>query len=168
MSKYEKTVDEANLTLTIQRRFRAPRNVVWDYFTRREMIELWWGPEHFPTTIKTFDFRVGGVWHYYMTGPDGAKYWSRVEYRAITDGVSFEYDDYFSDEQGGKSAALPATRVRIEFDEDGAETRVTSTLKFTSVDDLRKLVAMGFEEGFASQCDKLDRLLAGESGGKPS
>jgi uncharacterized protein YndB with AHSA1/START domain len=167
MSKYKKTVDENRLTLTIERRFRAPKDQVWTYFTNREWIEQWWGPEHFPTTIKIFDFRVGGFWHYHMTGPDGTKYWNLAEYKAIREGIALEYDDYFSDETGAKSSTLPVTRVHIEFRADGAETIVVSTLKFNSLADLRKLIDMGFEHGFASQCDKLDKLLAGGQGGPP-
>jgi len=166
MSKYKKTVDEHRLTLTIERRFRAPKQVIWDYYTKREMIELWWGPEHFPTTIKTFEFKVGGIWHYHMTGPDGTKYWSLAEYRAINSGVSLEYDDYFSDDQGRKSASLPAVRVRVEFRADGTDTIVIKTLTFSTLKDLQKLIEMGFEQGFASQCDKLDKLLAGGQAGQ--
>lgn len=165
MSKYKKTVNEASLSLTIERRFRAPRTLVWDYFTKREMIEQWWGPEHYPATIVRFDFRVGGTWHYHMTGPDGTKYWSLAEYKAIDDGISLEYDDFFSDERGAKSSSLPATRVHVSFRAEGNDTVVTSTLNFSNLDDLRKLVEMGFEQGFASQCDKLDTLLSAGSNG---
>lgn len=164
MSMYTKTVDETNLTLTIERRFRAPRTVIWDYFTKQELLEQWWGPEGYPATVKSIDVRPGGRWHYYMTGPDGTKYWSLSEYQAIDPGRSFDYDDYFSDEQGGLSAELPATRVRVELVDEGAATLVMMTLRFKSLDDLRTLVEMGFEEGFASQCGRLDALLLAQAG----
>lgn len=159
MSKYRKTIDESNLTLTIERSFGASKDRVWDYFTKRDLIEQWWGPEQYPTTIKAFDFKVGGIWHYYMTGPDGTKYWGLAEYTAIDDKRSIDYDDYFSDESGERSTSLPASLVHIKFSVEGTATRITTTLRFTSLEDLQKLVEMGFEEGFASQCDKLDKLL---------
>lgn len=160
MSKYQKTVDEKTLTLVIERRFQAPKPRVWDAYSQRELLQQWWSPEHFSTTIKTFEFRQGGRWHYHMTGPDGTKYWSLAIYGAIREGVSIEYQDYFSDEQGGRNGSLPATRAHLAFVADGSGTIVTTTLRFSSLDALRQLLQMGFEQGFASTCDKLDRLLA--------
>ena len=160
MSRYTKTADEKNLTLVIERRFQAPKQRVWEAYSKRELLQQWWSPEHFSTTIKTFEFRPGGRWHYHMTGPDGTKYWSLAIYGAIADGVSIEYADYFSDEQGGNNTSLPSTRTQLAFRADGSETVVTTTLKFASLDALQQLLNMGFEQGFASTCDKLDSLLA--------
>ena len=160
MSKYKKTVDERTLTLVIERRFRASKQRVWDSYSKRELLQQWWSPEHFSTTIKTFEFRPGGRWHYYMTGPDGTKYWSLAIYTAIHHGVSIEYQDYFSDQEGSNNRSLPSTRARLAFSPDGNETVVTTTLEFASLEALQQLLKMGFEQGFASTCDKLDMLLA--------
>ena len=160
MSKYKKTVDEKTLTLVIERRFQASKQRVWDAYSTRELLQQWWSPEHFSTTIRIFEFRPGGRWHYHMTGPDGTKYWSLAIYRAIRDGVSIEYEDYFSDEQGGANSSLPSTRTHLAFRSDESDTIVTTTLKFASLDALQQLLKMGFEQGFASTCDKLDILLA--------
>jgi uncharacterized protein YndB with AHSA1/START domain len=163
MSKYQKTIDEKTLTLMIERRFQAPKQRVWDAYSKRELLQQWWSPELFSTTIKTFEFWPGGRWHYHMTGPDGTKYWSLAIYSAIHDGVSIEYQDHFSDEQGGKNSSLPTTVARVAFRADGSETLVTTSLMFASLDALQQLLKMGFEQGFASTCDKLDKLLAKSS-----
>jgi len=159
MSNYTKTVDEKNNSLIIERRFHAPKHVMWDYHAKRDMLESWWGPEGYPTTITKFDFKVGGEWHYYMTGPDGGKYGGIGAYKAIDPGNVLEYDDYFADDAGNRNADLPATHVRLEFHAAGNDTVLKVILKFANAEDLRKLVEMGFEQGYASQCDKLDRML---------
>ena len=47
--------------------------------------------------------------------------------RPIQDGVSIEYEDYFSDEQGGNNSSLPSTLTLLAFRTDGSETIVTTT-----------------------------------------
>jgi len=161
--KYKKSIDEKALALVIERRFLAPKQRVWDAYSKRELLQQWWSPEHFSTTIKTFEFRPGGCWDYHMTGPDGTRYWSLAIYKAIHEGVSIEYEDYFSNEAGEHNRSLPSTRAHLTFSPDGNGTVVTTTLKFASLGALQQLLKMGFEQGFASTCDKLDTMLSAPS-----
>jgi len=48
----------------------------------------------------------------------------------------------------------------LTFRTDESDTIITTALKFASLDALQQLLKMGFEQGFASTCDKLDMLLA--------
>jgi uncharacterized protein YndB with AHSA1/START domain len=52
--------------LILERIFDASREKVWSAYTDAEKLAKWWGPRGWETTIKTFDFRPGGAWHYYM------------------------------------------------------------------------------------------------------
>jgi uncharacterized protein YndB with AHSA1/START domain len=60
--------------IVITREFAAPRQLVWDAWTKPEQIEKWFGPKGFNTRVDEQDFRVGGRSNYVMIGPDGAEY----------------------------------------------------------------------------------------------
>jgi uncharacterized protein YndB with AHSA1/START domain len=65
--------DSENKKLLVDKTFRADRTRVWKAWTEAEKPVKWWGPKEWPASSKSFDFRPGGHWHYYMTGPDGTQ-----------------------------------------------------------------------------------------------
>ncbi len=64
----------ANREIVISRVIDAPRELVFEAFTRVRHLSHWWGPEGFTTTTRAFEFRVGGEWDFVMHGPDGTDY----------------------------------------------------------------------------------------------
>ena len=50
----------ADREIVISRVIGAPRELVFEAFTRVEHLSRWWGPEGFTTTTRSFEFRVGG------------------------------------------------------------------------------------------------------------
>ncbi|MCE0484560.1 MAG: SRPBCC family protein [Methylacidiphilales bacterium] len=66
--------DATDREIVISRDFDAPRELVWEAWTKPEHIAKWWGPRGFSTTIEEMDVRPGGVWKQVMHGPDGADY----------------------------------------------------------------------------------------------
>ena len=61
----------------------APRERVFEAFTRVRHLSRWWGPEGFSTTTRSFEFRVGGEWDFVMHGPDGTDYQEWITWREI-------------------------------------------------------------------------------------
>jgi uncharacterized protein YndB with AHSA1/START domain len=61
----------------------APRELVFEAFTRVRHLSQWWGPEGFTTTTRSFEFRVGGEWDFVMHGPDGTDYQEWVTWTEI-------------------------------------------------------------------------------------
>jgi uncharacterized protein YndB with AHSA1/START domain len=53
--------------ITIERRYRAALEDVWDLWTTKEGIESWWGPEGFAVTVQLLELTVGGRLLYTMT-----------------------------------------------------------------------------------------------------
>jgi uncharacterized protein YndB with AHSA1/START domain len=64
------TNDLSNRTLTIERTFNAPIQLVWDAWTQAGKISLWWGPKGMQTKVIPHDFKVGGIWTYSMEMPN--------------------------------------------------------------------------------------------------
>lgn len=160
MNKTTFTKDFAAKTLTAEHEFDAPRKKVWQAWTDGSILEKWWGPKTWPATSKKMDFREGGYWHYYMTGPDGTKSWGRIDYLTIDPERSFTGEDSFCDEAGNKNPELPGMHWRVEFQEKGEKTKVVVVTTFKSEADMKKIIEMGVEEGFGDALDNLDRIFA--------
>jgi len=101
--------------IVLTRVYDAPRSAVWAAWTGPDTIE-WWGPDGFVCSEKERDVRVGGVWRFDMTGPDGTVWPNRIDYREIVpesklvmdhgdDGgdISFLVTVTFDEQQDGKT-----------------------------------------------------------------
>ena len=73
----------ADREIVISRVIGAPRELVFEAFTRVRHLSRWWGPEGFTTTTRSFEFRVGGEWDFVMHGPDGTDYQEWITWREI-------------------------------------------------------------------------------------
>ncbi|MCX6953273.1 MAG: SRPBCC family protein [Verrucomicrobia bacterium] len=85
----------------ITREFAAPRALVWQAWTERDRLMQWFGPKGFKMPLAKLDFRPGGMFHYHITGPNGAKVWGRFVYREIVPPSKLVWVNSFSDPAGG-------------------------------------------------------------------
>jgi len=143
--------------LAMERTFEAPRDLVWRAWTEAEHLLQWWGPKDYPTTYCKVDLRVGGVWHYCMTGPGGDEAWAKATYREIAAPERLAYTDAFSDKDGNEYP--PISEVRMTFIDQGNKTLMQGTTVFASAADRDKVIEMGIEEGMASSLERLDEHL---------
>jgi uncharacterized protein YndB with AHSA1/START domain len=146
--------------LTITRVFDAPRELVFDAFSDAERLKKWWGPREWPTTYCTVDFRVGGVWIFCMTGPDGTESWGRGDYEEIVRPERIVYVDAFADKDGNVNESMPRTRITMTFTEDGGKTKLESHSVYGTSAELEQLKAMGMVEGITETWDRLEEFLA--------
>lgn len=168
MKKLHVTKDMANKTLILERTFHDSLSGIWQAFYDRVQFERWWGPEGWQTTTKEFDFRVGGRIHYEMKCIDpeqvdwyGMSSWGCMDIESIDELQGFSYSDYFSDEAGEIDDKMPALHIEVSFyEEDDRTVVMTITSTARSEDQLKKILDMGVVEGFASQLNRLDGLLA--------
>jgi uncharacterized protein YndB with AHSA1/START domain len=63
-----------NRELLIVRIFDAPRELVFEAWTKPEHLSRWFGPKGFTVPTCEMDFRAGGVFRFVMRGPDGKDY----------------------------------------------------------------------------------------------
>lgn len=166
MSNVKVTKDPNNQTITIERAFNAPRELVWKAYTDKEWYEAWWGPEGWQTTAKVFEFRPGGKVHYCMKCVDenqgewyGQESWGLVEIETIDEPSSFTAIDHFSNPEGTVDENLPTLKFVINFIEEGEQTRLVNQVVAHSAEQLEQLINMGMVEGFSSQLNKLESLL---------
>lgn len=65
--------DLDSTSIYVMKVFPADVTTVWNYFTRQELIDQWWGPKPWNCETIKMDFRENGIWHYAMVGPNGEK-----------------------------------------------------------------------------------------------
>src|ERR1700677_3257018 len=97
---FDFTVDKAAKTIHITREFAADLDLVWDAFTKAEILDQWSAPKPYRARTKEMDFREGGRWLYAMVSPEDVKHWSLVEFINIQPKSSFSTKNSFSDENG--------------------------------------------------------------------
>lgn len=167
MDKVKVTKDLDNKTLTIERTFDAPKEKLWRAYADKDWFEKWWGPEGWETTVKEFDFKPGGRVHYVMECVDkdqgewfGQKAWSFMEIETMDEPNSFEAQDYFSNPEGTIEEKMPSQKFIVEFVEENGKTRLISRSVTETAEQLEELVKMGMVEGFSSQLNRLEELVA--------
>lgn len=167
MDKVQVTKDLENKTLIIERVFNAPKEKLWKAYADKEWFERWWGPEGWETTVKEFTFAPGGTIHYCMKCVDenqgeffGQEAWGMMVLSEIDEPNRFTATDYFSDAEGTKNPDMPSQQFVVEFVEEGEGTRLINKSITESAEQLESLVAMGMVEGFGSQLNKLEKLVA--------
>lgn len=156
-AKFEHQPD--NQRIIISRRYNATRSRVWKAWTDASLLDQWWGPNPWRAVTKSFDFSPGGRWLYAMTGPQGEQHWCMVAYKTIDAENSFTARDTFCDEHGNPNPTLPANDWTTRFIDHTAYTDVIVTIDFDSIEDLKTIVEMGFEQGFTAGLNQLQEML---------
>lgn len=152
--------DKEKNTLTIRREFAAGRQLVWDCYTKAELLNQWFAPKPFTTRTKSMDFRPGGHWHYAMIDPSsGAEYWGWTEYISVNPIDGYTTFDAFSNEAGEINNELPRAKWAVTFSDKGENAVVETVVTYASLTDLETIINMGMEEGMKATLDKLDELL---------
>ena len=157
--QFDFLADKENSTLTIRREFAAGRQLVWDCYTRSELLDQWFAPKPLTTKTKSMDFREGGHWHYAMVAPDGQEFWGRTDYQTINPIDNYTTLDAFSDETGAVNPDLPRAKWDVTFTDASGHTLVHTVVSYASPADLQKVIDMGMKDGLASTLERLDELL---------
>lgn len=167
MGDLKVTKDVDNKTLTLEYEFSGPLDKVWKAYSDKTAFEAWWGPEGWETTTKEFNFAPGGRVHYDMKCVDeaqgewfGQSSWGMMVIEAVDAPNSFTYKDYFSDEDGTLNQEMPVLTVTNTFVEENGKTKLVSVSLADNAEQIEELIKMGMVEGFTSQLQKLDAIMA--------
>ena len=152
-------VDKETQTVNVKREFNAGLALVWDAWTKPELLDQWWAPKPYQNKTKSMDFREGGTWLYCMISPENEVHWCKNDYLKIEHQKSYTGLDAFCDENGVTNKEVPQTEWTNIFTEEKNITLVTIILKYKSLADLEKVIEMGFKEGFTMGLNQLDTLL---------
>jgi uncharacterized protein YndB with AHSA1/START domain len=150
----ERTADRE---LVVTRTFDAPAHIVFDAWTRPELLKRWWAPKSFGVSLFECesDLRVGGTYRYaFGRDPKNPEVFSGryVEVNSPSRLVLTQLYERMSDAGEGV--------VTITFEESQGRTRLTLHQLFPSKEALEGALASGMERGMRVTLDQLDALVA--------
>lgn len=156
---FDFSVNKESKTIHVTREFDANLPLVWDAWTKPEILDQWWAPKPYRTETKSLDFREGGMWLYAMISPKNKIHWSKADYKKIELQKLISWLDAFCDENGNDNVQKPRSLWTNIFTEENGITTVNVTLQHDSWEDIAAMIEMGFKEGFTMGLQNLDELL---------
>lgn len=157
MQKNHTTMEvKSDRELVIERTFNGPARLVFDAWTRPELVKRWWAPKSHGVAVVgcDADVRVGGKYRYVLRRDTGDEIAFSGRYTEVTPHSRLVYTQVFE--------AFPGAEVivTITFDERGGKTRLVSHELYPSKEALSAALASGMEHGMRETMDQLDELIA--------
>ncbi|MBX3564977.1 MAG: SRPBCC domain-containing protein [Sphingomonas sp.] len=156
---------------TIQRRFAAPIERVFDAWADPKQMEQWSGPVGSQVTVLRGGIAPGETMHSHFRAADGAGMHTLVRYHEVSRPHRLVYDQSFADADAN-IVACPfldpwpqVMRTEVDFVAENDGTRLT--LRWTPIDASAAEEAMfasmmeSMTGGWSGSFDKLDAFLAG-------
>ncbi|MDX1960461.1 MAG: SRPBCC domain-containing protein [Leptospiraceae bacterium] len=154
----EFSIDKENNTVTIKREFSANLSLVWDAFTKQEILDQWWAPKPFASRTKVMNFEVGGRRFYAMVTPEGQERYAIQKYTSISPKTNFKFFNTFADEN--ETPQLQGSDWDLNFSEQNGTTKVHISIYNESFERMEMMIEMGFQEGITATLNELGNLLA--------
>ena len=144
-----------------QRVYDAPRDLVYEAWTRPDYVDRWFGPRGFVSQTTAMDVRPGGEWHWMMRSAEHGDFPNRARYREVVPGERLVYDHDAGVDDDPKGFHVTVTFVSI-----GAKTEVTMRCRFTTAAAREAANKYGAVEGgqqtMARLAEALDAAGAGD------
>ena len=139
--------------IVLTRVFDAPRTLVFDAFTKPELLRQWFGPRGWSLVVADVDLKVGGTFRFMLRGPDGNDLGMRGIWREIVAPERSVHMESFDDYPG-------ESQVTTVLTEQQEKTTVTATIIYPSKEIRDAVLNSGMEHGAAESYDKLAEMLA--------
>ncbi len=158
VTEITKDLDARSLVVTAE--FAAPLERVWQVYADPRQLERVWGPPGFPSTVVEHSLVPGGRMHYYMTSPEGERFyggWRVLEVEVLS---RFTFEDFFADESFAPAPGMPVAAAEFAFEPTATGTRARFTTTYETTEALQQVLDMGMEEGITLATNQIDALLA--------
>ena len=155
--------------LVITREINAPKQLVWDAFTKAEHLANWWGPKGSKISVQKLDVKPGGVFHYKLEG-GGNEMWGIFKYKEIDAPNSITFISAFSDSDGNITRApffdgkWPMEILNTwTFTEENGKTKITLRGKPYNANEIENKAFVdntaSMNQGFGGTFDQLEEYL---------
>jgi uncharacterized protein YndB with AHSA1/START domain len=138
-----------------ERRFDAPRDLVFRAYTDAEILPQWWGPHGYTTRVDQLELHPGGKWRFVQHDAEGNEFAFRGEYREVLPPErlvgTFEFEG-----MPGHIAVETMTLQEV----DGG-TKLIAVMRFDTKEERDGMLASGMEQGAAESLDRFEALLMG-------
>ncbi|MHA6513624.1 SRPBCC family protein [Tessaracoccus sp. Z1128] len=156
----QKDLDNRRLTMTAQ--FAAPVERLWQLYADPRQLEKVWGPPTHPATFVDHSLTPGGRMNYYMTAPDGQRYYGFWAVTEVEEPTRFSFDDGFADEHFNEDPALPVGHNVYSFSTHDGGTRAVFESEYPTVEALQQVLDMGVIEGATAAINQIDEFLTAD------
>ena len=141
--------------IAMTRVFDAPRRLVFDAFTKPELVKQWLlGPPGWTMPVCEIDLRVGGAYRYVWRHTNGKEMGMGGVYREIVPQERLVCTELFDEAWYPGEALVTTTLV-----EQGGRTTLTSTVLYVSQETRDAVLKSGMESGVVASYDRLEELL---------
>ena len=153
-------VDKAAKKVFVTREFAAPLSLVWDAFTKAELLDQWVAPAPYQARTKYMNFEEGGKRFYAMVSPEGKESWALQQFSAINPKTGFNMFNVFADKD--ENPEKHGSEWEYRFGEKDGITTVQISIYNESFERMESLLA-GFQMGFTASLQNLEKLLVATS-----
>ena len=143
--------------VVMTRTFNGPARIVFDAFTRPELVRRWWAPRSHGVTMVSCDadVRVGGAYRYVIQARSGPELGFSGRYTEITPHTRLVYTQIFEPMRDAGEVV-----VTVTFQEQAGKTHMVSREVYPSKEACEGALATGMESGARETMDQLDELVA--------
>jgi uncharacterized protein YndB with AHSA1/START domain len=156
-TKYVTTLERTSeRELVVTRTFNGPAHIVFDAWTKPELLMRWWAPKSFGVRFLSCetDARTGGKYRFVFSHPSSGQpmaffghYVEVTPHRRLV----------WTNEEGDEGGAV----TTVTFEETGGETLVMMHDLYPSKKALDDAIASKSTSGACEQFEQLDQLLTG-------
>jgi len=147
---------QSDREIVMTRVFDAPRNLVFDAYTKPELLKRWLGVfGGYSMPVCEVDLRVGGAYRFVWRGPDGAEMGVRGVYREVVRPERLVHTEKFDEAWYPGESVITTVLV-----EQGGKTTLTVTMRYESREARDAVLKSPMESGVAQSYDKLAEFLA--------
>jgi uncharacterized protein YndB with AHSA1/START domain len=148
--------------ILITRTFNAPPRVVFEAWTRPDLVRRWWTPKSRRVSMPQCDavVRPGGHYRYVLQLANGSQFAFSGRYREVTPPSRLVYTQIFEPTAGGAKPDDEAVVVTVTFDEEDGKTHLISSSMCPSKEVRDAIIASGMEGGMRETMDLLEALVS--------
>jgi uncharacterized protein YndB with AHSA1/START domain len=141
--------------IEITRDFNAPRKLVWDAFTKPELLKRWmFGPPGWSFAVCEVDLRVGGAYRYVWRGPDGMEMgMGGVHKEIVVPERIVNTQKFDQDWTGGEAIGT------LVLSEKNGKTSSRNTIRYVSKEARDMALQSGMDKGMSMGYDRLEEML---------
>ena len=153
--KYPTTVErKSEREVVTTRTFNAPARIVFEAWTKPELLKRWWAPKSFGVTLLSCeaDVRVGGKYRFVFGHPAASQ---PMEFFGRYLEVTPHSRLVWTNEEGAEGGQV----TTVTFEEKGGKTLLVMRDLYPSKEALDEAIASGSTSGMGETFEQLDALL---------
>jgi len=153
--KNRTTVDrQSERELVVTRSFNAPARIVFEAWTKPELLQRWWAPKSFGISFVSCeaDVLTGGTYRFVFGHPASMQ---PMEFFGRYIEVTPHSRIVWTNEEAGEGGSV----TTVTFEQQGATTLVVMHDLYPSKDALDEAIASGSTSGFSETFEQLDDVL---------